>query len=96
LKDCNRELQALWGEPAFLINGAGGNDPRGSTSQEFVEPESQDHAGLKDFFDLELEGFESVFKLNFLRTFLPTKVFSRGMVQRKSGSTASTYEAGSV
>jgi NAD(P)-dependent dehydrogenase (short-subunit alcohol dehydrogenase family) len=41
---------------------------------------------IKSFFDLELEGFQFVFNLNFLGTFLPTKVMSRGMVERGNGA----------
>jgi len=48
-----------------------------------------EHLGKQDvttFFDLELDGFHSTFELNFLGTFLPTKVFARDMVEKKSGS----------
>lgn len=86
LETCYREIQSLWGEPDFIINGAGGNDPRGSTTREFVEPGEPNRDELTDFFDLELDGFQAVFELNFLGTFLPTKVFSRGMVGKKAGS----------
>ena len=41
---------------------------------------------LKGFFDLDFEGFQHVFNLNFHGTFLPTKVMSRGMVGRGSGA----------
>jgi NAD(P)-dependent dehydrogenase (short-subunit alcohol dehydrogenase family) len=86
LKECYREISALWGPPDFLINGAGGNDPRGTTTREFLEINELDKEGLKGFFDLDFEGFQHVFNLNFLGTFLPTKVMSRGMVERGSGA----------
>src|SRR5512136_2371616 len=38
LRDCYDVVCRQWGPPDFLINGAGGNDPRGSTSEEFYEP----------------------------------------------------------
>lgn len=85
LREVHARIRSAWGEPDFLINGAGGNDPRGTTDAEFLE-----HAdlGLKDvrsFFELDLDGFQFVFGLNFLGTFLPTKVFSRGMVEKGHG-----------
>ncbi len=81
-----QEIISLWGEPELMINGAGGNDPGGSTTQEFLEIEEIEQDDLKSFLNLELEGFQSVFNLNFLGTFLPTKIFSRGMVEKKGGS----------
>ena len=86
LRECYQEIKSLWGEPDFIINGAGGNDPRGSTTQEFLETEELRQDAATCLLDLELEGFQSVFNLNFLGTFLPTKVFARGMVEKKAGS----------
>ena len=39
LRGCYDAVCRRWGPPDFLINGAGGNDPRGSTSEEFHEPQ---------------------------------------------------------
>jgi NAD(P)-dependent dehydrogenase (short-subunit alcohol dehydrogenase family) len=76
----------LWGPPDFLVNGAGGNDPRGSTAREFHHPLETPVAGEQSFFDLDAAGVRQVFDLNFFGTFLVTQVFSRGMVSRGSGS----------
>lgn len=86
LETCFEEIGALWGPADILINGAGGNDPRGSTSREFLEPGDIGAPGLKTFFDLDYEGFRSVFDLNFLGTFLSTRTFSRGMLRRGRGA----------
>ncbi len=37
----------LWGTPDFLINGAGGNDPRGSTATAFHDPDNCGGSGLQ-------------------------------------------------
>jgi len=76
---------AEWGKPDILINGAGGNDPRGTTKAEFLEPQNLGNAADVNFFDLGTEGFRKTFDLNFMGTFLPTKVFARGMVEKGKG-----------
>ena len=63
-----------------LINGAGGNNPRATTDNEYS---AQAQEGMKDFFALDPEGVRFVFDLNFIGTFLPTQVFARDMVGRK-------------
>ena len=68
----------------ILINGAGGNSPKATTKDEFIT--DQNLNSLEDtFFGLEIEGFQKVFDLNFLGTLLPTMVFAKEMVEKKSG-----------
>ena len=85
LRKCRDSIAAAWGPPGLLINGAGGNDPRGSTSVEFEEPAKQ-AAAAQSFFDLDPAGFRHVFDLNFMGTFLATQVFSRAMVAQGRGA----------
>jgi NAD(P)-dependent dehydrogenase (short-subunit alcohol dehydrogenase family) len=86
LRSCYDAVCRRWGPPDFLINGAGGNDPRASTSDEFHEPKKPPEPGGKSFFDLDPAGFRQVFDLNFLGTFLVTQIFSRGMVTKGKGA----------
>jgi NAD(P)-dependent dehydrogenase (short-subunit alcohol dehydrogenase family) len=86
LRGCYDAVCRRWGSPDFLINGAGGNDPRGSTSDEFHERGKPLDPEGKSFFDLDPAGFRQVFDLNFLGTFLVTQVFSRGMVTKGKGA----------
>src|SRR4051812_44416990 len=84
LRAVERAIAGSLGPPAFLINGAGGNDPRGSTAVEFAETTTL--GGERSFFDLELAGVRDTVDLNFLGTLLPTQVFARGMVARGAGA----------
>jgi NAD(P)-dependent dehydrogenase (short-subunit alcohol dehydrogenase family) len=86
VKECYGAVCSLWGPPDFLINGAGGNDPRGSTSEEFHDPARSPGLAVQSFFDLDPAGFRQVFDLNFMGTFLTTQAFSRGMVEKGKGS----------
>ena len=86
LRECYAAVCRQWGRPDFLVNGAGGNDPRGSTSEEFHEPEKSPDPSGKSFFDLDPAGFRQVFDLNCLGTFLVTQVFSKGMVEKGKGA----------
>ena len=66
----------------ILINGAGGNNPRATTDNEF---QHEAREGQKTFFDLEADGIEAVFTLNFAGTVLPTQIFAKDMVERGKG-----------
>ena len=66
----------------ILVNGAGGNNPRATTDNEYQHEWSE---GKKGFFDLDAGGVDFVFKLNFQGTLLPTQAFAKDMVERKSG-----------
>ncbi len=86
LQECCEEITRLWGQPDFLINGAGGNDPRGTTSMEFHDPAGPGDPADQSFFDLDPSGFRQVFDLNFMGTFLTTQAFARGMVAKGGGA----------
>jgi len=86
VRECYEAVCRLWGPPDFLINGAGGNDPRGSTSEEFYGAAESSDPTVQSFFDLDPTGFRQVFDLNFMGTFLVTKAFSKGMVEKGRGS----------
>ena len=70
------------GKVNFLINGAGGNNPRATTSNEYHHEATADG---KSFFDLEPDGVDFVFKLNFQGTLLPVQVFAKDMAEKKTG-----------
>ena len=71
LRECCEAISAVWGTPDFLINGAGGNDPRGSTSVEFEEPAGAG-ATAQSFFDDYL-------KTCITKSFFDKNIFKRGL-----------------
>ncbi|MBQ2945629.1 MAG: SDR family oxidoreductase [Clostridia bacterium] len=70
------------GECDILVNGAGGNNPRATTDNEYQHEAKE---GGKSFFDLQPDGVDFVFKLNFQGTLLPTQTFAKDMVAKKAG-----------
>lgn len=74
-----------FGKVDILINGAGGNHPRGTTTKEQYEPGDELSADVVSFFDLDPEGVGFVFNLNFLGTLLPTQVFATDLVRAPGG-----------
>ena len=66
----------------ILVNGAGGNNPRATTDNEYQHEAKE---GGKSFFDLSPDGVDFVFKLNFQGTLLPTQAFAKDMVEKKAG-----------
>lgn len=77
------EVEKAFGKWDILVNGAGGNHPRGTLPKEFFE--SGDLERKESFFDLDLEGFRFVFDLNLLGTIIPIQVFGREMARQGKG-----------
>jgi NAD(P)-dependent dehydrogenase (short-subunit alcohol dehydrogenase family) len=88
IEQAHAQVKAAFGPVDILINGAGGNHPKGTTSKEFLSREdlTAKKEGVVTFYDLTVEGIQFVFNLNFLGTFLPTQVFSKDMVQKGRGN----------
>ena len=72
-------IHAKWGKVNFLINGAGGNNPRATCDNEYMTPDLSDE--VKSFFDLQEDGLRFVFDLNITSAFLVTQVFAADMVE---------------
>ena len=68
-----------WKRIDVLINGAGGNHPKGTTPAEQMTKDVK----LEDtFFGLTTDGFEFVNKLNLIGTVLPCQVFCKAMLKK--------------
>jgi len=68
-----KEVLDHFGTVDILINGAGGNNRRATTSPEL------------SFFDLPQDAFQWVFNLNFVGTLLPTQAFGRILADKGEG-----------
>ncbi len=82
LEEAYAKVKADLGECEILVNGAGGNNPRATTTNEYHHEATPEG---KNFFDLDDSGVDFVFKLNFQGTLLPTQVFAKDMADKKGG-----------
>lgn len=78
------EILEKLGPCDILINGAGGNHPKGTTTKEYLYEEDLNNVDEENMtlFDLDEDGIRFVFDLNFLGTFLPSQEFAKDMVGR--------------
>lgn len=81
LERTHDDILNKFGKCDILINGAGGNNPRATTTNEYYEIGDEDRNDIKTFFNLDKEDFDFVFSLNLTGTLLPTQVFARDMLQ---------------
>lgn len=77
------QVKADLGPCDILLNGAGGNNPRATTDNEYHEIGDLENPDLKNFFKLDPSGVSFVFNLNFLGTLLPSQAFAKQMIGRE-------------
>ena len=73
LFEAEETIRKEFGPVDTLINAAGGNNPKATTSEDL------------SFFDLPGEAFRFVFDLNIVGTVMPCQVFGQGMADRGEG-----------
>ncbi|MCL2718253.1 MAG: SDR family oxidoreductase [Lachnospiraceae bacterium] len=83
---CEQEISTYFGTYHILINGAGGNNPKANTTNEYYDEADVENPDIISFFDLSIDGFSSVFSLNFMGSFIPTQVFARKLINVKGAS----------
>jgi len=69
-----KKVLAAFGTVDFLVNGAGGNVPRASTSE------------TQTFFEIPQDALEFVIDLNLLGTIVPCQVFGKVMAEKGEGA----------
>lgn len=74
LDDAAKSVLGTYGRIDALVNGAGGNNPKATTTPP------------QGFFDISPEAFEQVMSLNLLGSVVTTQAFARSMVEQKDGA----------
>lgn len=83
LNGVHKQVLKDFGKCDILINGAGGNSPKCTTTNEIFEKNFENDDENITFFDLDKAGFQFVFDLNILGTVLTTQVFAPDMIGKK-------------
>ena len=79
LENAKRIVNENFGKVNFLVNGAGGNNPKATTDNETMTPDISDD--VKTFFKIDEAGLRFVFDLNITSAFLTTQVFAKDMLE---------------
>ena len=77
-------IKSELGSCDILINGAGGNQPGAITSIEMLKKEKGEND--YSFWNLDEDNIRDVMDLNYMGTLLPIQVFTKDMVEKRSGS----------
>ncbi len=85
LLDAKAVVDKEFGPCDILINGAGGNNPRATTANEYFDLDALENPDVQDFFSLSESGFKFVFDLNVTAAFLTTQVFALDMAKSGKG-----------
>lgn len=81
LLDAREKVRERFGKIDVLINCAGGNSPKATTTDEIMDENNFSDLS-RTFFGLDPDAFRNIFDLNILGTILPTMVFAEDMIQR--------------
>lgn len=76
-----QEVLQAFGQVDLLINGAGGNHKEGSTTNETYQKDDVTDDAVRSFFDLTMEGFDFVFRLNLMGTLIPSQIFTDELIK---------------
>lgn len=82
------EIVATWGPASILINAAGGNQMDALTNISEFDPNelAEDPGEVRGFFNLDMDRYEDVVKVNSMGTVIPCQVFARDMAKNGGGS----------
>lgn len=88
VSNAEKEISKVFGDYDILINGAGGNHPKGTTTNETLSID--DFKKLNDdnftFLDMDAKDLSWVFDLNFIGTLIPSQIFLPKLAGRKGAT----------
>lgn len=91
-KSCEALAESVvkaYGKVDYLINGAGGNNVKAMPNITAFDPrelEEDKPEDLKGFYNIDMEAFEGVIRLNTMGTVYPIKAFAKYMSKTGGGS----------
>jgi NAD(P)-dependent dehydrogenase (short-subunit alcohol dehydrogenase family) len=83
------ERVAAAGGCDFLVNGAGGNNVKAMPTITSFDPKELEGGlpeGQRGLYDVDMDAFESVLRINTMGTVIPTMEFAKQMVKKGGGS----------
>lgn len=86
VKKAHEEVKKAFGPCDILINGAGGNNPMATTTQELFRVEDWKNPNERTLLDIDANAFMKVFSINFMGTLIVTQEFAPDMVEAGKGS----------
>lgn len=95
VKKAKKAVNDVFGKVDILVNGAGGNHPRGNTDKEHYEDGDMENPNVVSFFDIPKENFNFVFDLNLVGTIIPSQVFIPDMLGREGTCVINVASMGS-
>ena len=84
MAQAHHDIRKKLGPCDILLNGAGGNHPKGTTSKTHLfEEDMAGNEEVKTFFDLDFDSVQFVFNLNFLGHPSPYSDLRQGYDRKK-------------
>lgn len=84
VEEAEKNVIKAFGGYNILINGAGGNDIKCSTSSETYNPADVNNPEKLSFFDLDPDLFQDILKLNLMGTVITSQVFIKGLLKAEA------------
>lgn len=85
MESAKSKINSIYGEIDILINGAGGNNPKATTSTDVYSKGDETKDDINSFFKMTSDGFGFVFNLNFMGSFIPSQVFMSDLIRKEGG-----------
>ena len=89
VEELAKKVENVYGLCSILVNGAGGNDIKAMPNITKFDPRelSEDRPeDLKGFYNVDMDAFEGVLRLNTMGTVYPTLAFGKQMIALGGGS----------